>query len=93
VGFVPAAMAVIQDVVHPGLRATYFSFNVIIQNILGSSLGPIAVGYLSDLYGIQTALAAVPLFSGIAAALFFAGSFHYGADTAKVEKAPLAGET
>ncbi len=93
VGFVPAAMAVIQDVVHPGLRATYFSFNVIIQNILGSSLGPIAVGYLSDLYGIQTALAAVPLFSGIAAALFFAGSFHYGADTAKVEKAPLVGET
>ena len=39
VGFVPGGISVTQDVVHPGLRAVSVSLNVIIQHLLGSTLG------------------------------------------------------
>lgn len=90
--FSPAAIAVTQDVVHPGLRATSYSFCVICQNLLGSSLGPLFVGLISDHYGIHEALTIVSFFAILAAALFWAGSFFYEADLAKVEKVPLTAE-
>ena len=90
--FSPAAIAVTQDVVHPGLRATSYSFCVIAQNLLGSSLGPLFVGAISDQYGIHYALTLVPLFSILAAVLFFAASFFYETDLAKVEKIQLRAE-
>jgi MFS family permease len=90
--FSPAAIAVTQDVVHPGLRATSYSFCVIAQNLLGSSLGPLFVGAISDQYGIHYALTLVPLFSILAALLFFAASFFYETDLAKVEKIQLRAE-
>ena len=90
--FSPAAIAVTQDVVHPGMRATSYSFCVITQNLLGSSLGPLFVGAISDRYGIHLALALVPLFSILAAFLFFAASFFYETDLAKVEKIQLKAE-
>jgi MFS family permease len=87
--FSPAAIAVTQDVVHPGLRATSYSFCVIFQNLLGSSLGPLFVGALSDQYGIHAALAIVPFFSIAAGIIFFVASFFYEKDLAKVEKIAL----
>jgi len=90
--FSPAAIAVTQDVVHPGMRATSYSFCVITQNLLGSSLGPLFVGAISDRYGIHLALTLVPLFSILAAFLFFAASFFYETDLAKVEKIQLKAE-
>lgn len=90
--FAPAAIAVTQDVVHPGLRATSYSFCVIIQNLLGSSLGPIFIGAMSDRYDISTALRVLPLFTIIAGILFFIGSFFYERDLAKVEKVVLSVE-
>lgn len=87
--FSPAAIAVTQDVVHPGLRATSYSFCVIVQNLLGSSLGPLFVGMISDGYGIRTALTVVPFFALLAALLFFVGSFFYENDFSKVEKVAL----
>jgi MFS family permease len=90
--FSPAAIAVTQDVVHPGMRATSYSFCVITQNLLGSSLGPLFVGAISDRYGIHLALTLVPLFSIFAAFLFFAASFFYETDLAKVEKIQLKAE-
>jgi MFS family permease len=90
--FSPSAIAVTQDVVHPGLRATSYSFCVISQNLLGSSLGPLFVGMLSDRYDILTAMQIVPLFSLLAAILFVAASFYYEKDLAKVERVALAAE-
>lgn len=90
--FSPAAIAVTQDVVHPGLRATSYSFCVICQNLLGSSLGPLFVGMLSDKYDIKTALTIVPISSLIAAVLYFSASFFYKTDLAKVEKIDLQAE-
>jgi len=84
VAFVPASVAVTQDVVHPGLRATSLSICIIVQHILGSSLGPPVIGHLSDTYGIHVAMMTLPVFN-IAAALFFLlGSFYYNTDAAKV---------
>ena len=91
--FSPAAIAVTQDVVHPGLRATSYSFCVIAQNLLGSSLGPLFVGAISDQYGIHYALTLVPLFSILAAFLFFAASFFYERDLARVEKIQMWAES
>lgn len=84
VAFVPAAVAVTQDVVHPGLRAVSLSLCVIIQHLLGSALGPPFIGVLSDAYGLETALLALPVFTLLAALLFFCASFFYIKDLQKV---------
>jgi len=86
IAFASSAIAVTQDVVHPGLRATSYSLCVIVQNLLGSSLGPLFVGALSDKYDIKTALTVASLSSLVAGILFFIGSFYYEKDLAKVEK-------
>ena len=89
VAFVPAAAAVTQDVVHPGLRAISYSLCVIVQHILGSSIGPVVVGALSDAYDIHTALMILPAFTLLASVLFFLGARYYVRDVAKVEKIAL----
>jgi MFS family permease len=83
---------VTQDVVHPGLRATSYSLCVIVQNLLGSSLGPLFVGALSDKYDIKTALTIASLSSLVAGVLFFIGSFYYEKDLSKVEKIAIKAE-
>ena len=87
--FSPSAISVTQDVIHPGLRATSYSFCVIFQNLLGSSLGPLFVGMLSDRYDIRTALTVVPLVSFLSAALYLFASFYYEKDLARVEKVKI----
>ncbi|MBN2539392.1 MAG: MFS transporter [Deltaproteobacteria bacterium] len=89
VAFVPAAAAVTQDVVHPGLRAISYSLCVIVQHILGSSIGPVFVGAVSDKYDILTALTILPVFSLIAGILFFVGSRYYTRDLKKVERVAI----
>lgn len=83
--FVPAGVAVTQDVVHPGIRATSLSVNIVIQHTLGSPLGPLFVGAVSDSYGLERALGVLPAFTLIAGILFLAGSFFYAKDAASVE--------
>ena len=85
VAFVPAAVAVTQDVVHPGLRAVSLSLCVIVQHILGSALGPPFVGAMSDAFGLEIALKVLPFFTLLASVLFFTASFFYVADTERVE--------
>lgn len=82
--FIPAASAVTQDLVHPGLRATSYAIAVIIQNLLGASAGPLVVGIISDHSNIGTALSFLPLFLLISAILFFVGSYYYKRDLQKV---------
>lgn len=89
IAFLPAAAAITQDVVHPGLRAISYALCVIIQNLLGSSTGPIVIGSISDSYGIKTALSVLPVSLVIAAVLFFLASFFYVKDLNKVEKVVL----
>ena len=89
VGFVAAAITATQETVHAGLRAISYSGCVVVQNILGASLGPIVIGAFSDAYGIKVAMTILPIFLAASALLFFAGSFFYEKDLKKVEKVTL----
>jgi MFS family permease len=93
VGFVAAAITATQETVHAGLRAISYSVCVIVQNILGASLGPIVIGAFSDAYGIKVAMTILPIFLVASALLFFAGSFFYEKDLKKVEKVTLECES
>ena len=85
VAFVPAAVAVTQNVVHPGLRAVSLSLCVIVQHLLGSALGPPVIGALSDAYGLERAMVFLPIFTLLASLLFFIGSFSYTADAGRFD--------
>jgi MFS family permease len=87
--FIAAAAAVTQDVVHAGLRAISYAIAVMVQNLLGASLGPIVMGAISDATNIQTAFKVLPIALVIASALFYAGSRFYEKDLLKVEKIRL----
>ncbi len=87
--FIAATAAVTQDVVHAGLRAVSYAIAVVVQNLIGASLGPIVMGAISDATNIQTAFTFLPIALLIASALFFAGSFYYEKDLHKVEKVTL----
>ena len=86
VAYVPAAAAVTQDVVHPGLWAISYSICVIVQNGLGSDFGPLFVGAISDRSDLGTAMMALPAFTAVGGILFLVGSLFYTRDLAKVEK-------
>jgi predicted MFS family arabinose efflux permease len=66
-GSVGPTDAVVIDVIHPGLRATGASILSLTRNLFGLAGGPLLAGALSDAYGLQFAMAVVPLF-GLAAA-------------------------
>ncbi len=83
--FIAAATAVTQDVVHPGLRAMSYAIAVLIQNLLGSTPGPIVMGAISDATNIQTAFTFLPISLLISTVLFFIGSRYYERDMKKVE--------
>lgn len=85
VAYVPAAAAITQDVVHPGLRAVSYSLCVVVQNMLGSFTAPVAIGAISDSYGIDIALAVLPAFSVLSGCLFFVASRFYVGDLARVD--------
>ncbi|MCE5347965.1 MAG: MFS transporter [Bacteroidales bacterium] len=87
--FISGAVSVTQDVIHPGLRATSYAIAVVVQNLLGSSMAPIAMGKLYDLYNIQTALSVLPFVLMLGAVLFYLGSRYYVKDMDKVVKVKL----
>jgi MFS family permease len=92
IAWASSAIAVTQDVVHPGLRAVSYALCVITQNLLGSSLGPIATGAFSDRFGILTALKIASCTALISAALFYLGSRFYKRDLDNVERVALTAE-
>ncbi|MDZ7699371.1 MAG: MFS transporter [Deltaproteobacteria bacterium] len=92
IAFVPASVAVTQDVVHPGLRAISLSLCVIVQHLFGSALGPPFIGVLSDRYGLETAMQFLALFAFLSGILYFIGSFSYPKDAAGVEPVEIVME-
>ena len=87
--YLSAASAVTQDVVHPGLWAVSYSICVIVQNLLGNSLGPVALGAISDRYGLSAAMLVAPLTSVFAGILFLAAGAFYRRDLAKADKVKI----
>jgi MFS family permease len=84
--------AVVADVVHPGVRATGLSVLALFQNLFGLAAGPFLTGVLSDVYGLQAALAIVPAFGVLAAVFFMLAARSYEADVHRVERIELQTE-
>ena len=90
--FISGAASVTQDVIHPGLRATSYAIAVVVQNLLGASTAPIAMGKIYDLTNIQTALSVLPAVLLVGAVLFWVGSRYYVKDLGKVARISLEAE-
>jgi len=90
--FIAPAIAVTQDVVHPGLRALSFALCVIVQHILGDVWSPALVGKLSDMMGLEKAMLVIPIYGIFAAIFFIIGSRFYARDLDRVEKVSLEAE-
>jgi MFS family permease len=90
--YLSGASALTQDVVHPGLWAVSYAICVIVQNLLGSSTGPIIVGAISDKFGLGVAMLLVPVAAILAGILFLAASAFYRRDLDKVDKVAVVME-
>jgi len=90
--FISGAAAVTQDVIHPGLRATSYAIAVLVQNLLGSFTAPIALGRISDLTNIQTAVSILPFSLLLGGLLFLIGARYYVKDMKKVAHVTLEAE-
>ena len=85
--------AVVIDVIHPALRATGASILSLMRNLFGLAGGPLLTGALSDAYGLQFAMAVVPLFGLLAAAMYMVAARTYVADLKRLERIEPALET
>jgi len=87
--FLAPAVAVTQDVVHPGLRALSYSLCVIVQHTAGDAWSPPLIGLLSDAMGIRSAVLFLPVYGVLAALFFYLASRYYERDLARVERVEL----
>jgi len=71
---------VVIDVIHPAVRSTGSAVLSLFQNLFGLAIGPFLAGLLSDVWGLQLAMAIVPLCSVLAALAFLKASRSYEAD-------------
>jgi MFS family permease len=78
-------VAIVIDVIHPGVRATGASVLALFQNLFGLAAGPFLVGVLSDALGLQVALGVIPLFGLAAAAFFLLASRSYEGEIQRTE--------
>ncbi len=92
VAFLAPAAAVIQDVVHPGMRALAYGLCVVCQHILGASWSPMFIGGISDHIGLEKALLITPSFGIIACVMFLIGARYYERDLARVKNVVLFNE-
>lgn len=86
---VGVVVGVVMDVVHPGVRSTACAVLSLFQNLLGLATGPFLVGVLSDMWGLQQAMAVIPVFSVLAAGFFMIAARSYEADAAPVTAVAL----
>jgi MFS transporter, Spinster family, sphingosine-1-phosphate transporter len=91
--FVSPAYSALSELVHPGLRSSVISVNVLLLNAFGFSTGPIVAGALSDRYGIEMAMIALSLVPLISMMISIVAAVLYNRDLAKVEKVELQVES
>jgi len=80
--------AIVIDVIHPGVRATGCSVLALFQNLLGLALGPVIAGTLSDVWGLESALTAIPAFGALAAIAFMVAARSYETDKQRANDLP-----
>jgi MFS family permease len=92
-GFVSPAYSALSELVHPGLRSSVISINVLLLNALGFSTGPIFAGFLSDRYGIGAAMVALSVVPLISMLISLVAAKLYSRDLAKVDNVELQAES
>ena len=80
--------AIVIDVIHPGVRATGCSVLALFQNLFGLAVGPFLAGVLSDAWGLESALTAIPAFSALAAIAFLMAGRSYETDKQRANDLP-----
>ncbi|HIV69997.1 MAG TPA: MFS transporter [Candidatus Aquabacterium excrementipullorum] len=79
------ALAMTQELVHPGIRAFSSTCSVVAIHLIGSVPGPFLAGWLSDRYGLTTALLTLIVVAGTGQVLALAFSLrHYRTDLSRV---------
>ena len=81
--------AIVIDVIHPGVRATGCSVLALFQNLFGLALGPVIAGTLSDVWGLESALTAIPAFGALAAIAFMVAARSYETDKQRANDLPI----
>lgn len=86
------AVALVLDVVHPGVRATAGAVLAIFLNLFGLAAGPFVAGVLSDLWTLPVAMAIMPAFSVLAALGYLLAARTYEWDVQRIGE-QVAAET
>ena len=58
------------------------------QNLFGLALGPVIAGTLSDVWGLESALTAIPAFGALAAIAFMVAARSYETDKQRANDLP-----
>lgn len=87
-----AVAAAALDVIHPGVRSTGAAVVSLFQNLCGLAVGPFLAGLLSDLWGLQQAMAVIPGFGLLAAGCFLMAMRGYERDLAQVKDVELSAQ-
>lgn len=77
-------VAIVIDVIHPGIRATGSAVLAFFLNLFGLAAGPFIAGMLSDAWTLPRAMAAMPAFSVLAALCFLVAARSYEADVQRI---------
>jgi MFS family permease len=72
--------AIMQGLVRPRMRATMSAIALFVMNLVGGGLGPIAIGQLSDRYGLRPAMLILIVFVGWASVHYMLGARTYAQD-------------
>ena len=75
--------AMVANLTHNSVHGSAFATLTLANNFLGLALGPLVVGKISDVIGLQNAFQLMPLVSIAAAAVFFYAKRHYHKDMAR----------
>ena len=77
-------VAIVIDVVHPGIRATGGAVLACFLNLFGLAAGPFIAGILSDMWSLPQAMTTMPAFSVLAALCFLIAARSYEADVKRI---------
>jgi MFS family permease len=76
---------VIVNVTKPGMRSMAFAVNIFFIHALGDAVSPTILGWLSDLWGIRSALLVTPAVIALAACFCFLETRYISEDMARAE--------
>lgn len=79
--------AMVLDLAIPSQRGTAVSLLIMIQNLLGYTVGPLLTGFISDMFDLATGMTVVSGVFFIGMICYLIASFTYDKDRAKVSEA------